>query len=131
MRTIKFRGRCISGDSVGKWFRGDLSTDRLKDGKCTIWDENNPFSGCYVDPDTVGQFTGCLDFFGNEIYEGDILHHKGSYFGVVQWHQDGYFFINDRLNISSPVLDSFRSLGEMTNKYPFVVYSNIHEIPTR
>ena len=67
MREIKFRGR---SDVNNVWHYGDLATGKRQPA---IVEGDIYTRFFYVDPATVGQFTGLKDSTGKEIYEGDIV----------------------------------------------------------
>ena len=74
MRTIKFRGKRSDN---GIWIDGDLVTNLTPKGKMTKYPAIHTIYGTigtfFVQPETVGQFTGLHDRNGKEIYEGDIV----------------------------------------------------------
>ena len=76
MREIKFRGRGAyqANPKHPVWYYGDLL--HKNDGRVGIRTRDSEFSRFYVDPATVGQFTGIKDISGAEIYEGDIITFK-------------------------------------------------------
>jgi len=123
MRTIKFRAQDIASN---KWLYGDIR--HHKNDVCIFEQGGN--KGEQVKPETIGQYTGLVDRNGLEIFEGDIIRHDGSTFiGVIEWHPNGYFFINDSWGKKYPRLSSYKSLGDMLDYSSFVVIGNIHDDP--
>lgn len=137
MRTIKFRGKSLSGE----WLYGYLykhgitpPSDFLCVGQAVLpWKDT---VGVYVvDPETIGQFTGLTDKNGKEIYEGDIVSHpwKDPIFGdLVETGQfvhsticfnNGAFVVNYRLQGEYIYLQDFVRLKCLE------VVGNIHDNP--
>lgn len=133
MRTIKFRGKEVNSD---QWVHGFYTQGSFIDpvnNTGTIRHLIDSDMLYDVDSATVGQFTGLLDKDGKEIYEGDILAVEGIPFGVVRWHEDGYFFIDDSTGGVVPN-DTYRALGEMIRFFnrtdkTYSVIGNIHDNP--
>lgn len=102
MRTIKFKGKEI--EKPHRWIIGDLYQEK---GSFFIWHRiNNQSFPIEVDEKSVGQFTGMEDAYGNEIFEGDILHipdddFNGEIKGVVMFEADSFVVKSIRSNWSA------------------------------
>lgn len=105
MREILFRGKRLDN---GEWIEG-----------CLIYIDNQYYIADYdkmmipfVDPKTVGQFTGFLDKDGKKIFEGDCVGCRGN----IVIFTDGTFTINGD-----------RPLSFHKNLYMFKVVGNIFD----
>ena len=109
MRDIKFRGK---RQKNGKWIYGDLITEwgYKGDGRPAIYyyadeddDEEAGWMYDYVDPDTVGQYTGLKDPNGVEIYEGDIVYNAQLEFAEVKYENGAFWIYSPVQNICTRV----------------------------
>jgi len=119
MRLIKFRAKTIE---TRKWVYGYLNVNSKGD---TII--SNEFSFWFVDPKTVGEFTGLLDKNGKEIYEGDIIE-ENSWVGK---RINTVIYRNDLVGFGTPDGRNYISLsdGDTSPKPKFIVIGNIYENP--
>ena len=143
MRTIKFRGQKTTN---GVWVYGSLVYSNeiqaaiyFQTGRGLV----KSMEWVYVNPETVGQFTGFLDKNGKEIYEGDVLrsdeypyscigdNRRDNYYAVVYYCEEGACFgivtvknpNSSVAGISDGILDDVER-EKMNN---FEVVGNIHE----
>lgn len=122
MRTIKFRGKKTTNDI---WVYGSLVSSNNLDAAIYFQKGNGNVKSMdwvYVNPETIGQFTGLRDKNGKEIYEGDILS-LGEYANLEVRFVRGVF--------------AFLWNGELDNEFPCnaptqewaEVVGNIHDNP--
>lgn len=79
MREILFHGLSVETD---EWIEGHYNyRDYLINGETIRIHYILPVNAqdsIAVDPETVGQFTGLYDMYGNKIFAGDIIKYEGS-----------------------------------------------------
>lgn len=146
-RQIKFRAKHIKN---GAWLYGDL----LQSNEGSVYigvhgqyiDDGYHFNDmydetCYVDEDTIGQFTGLLDKNGKEIYEGDILGVPGKdiFCRVVEYCCDGFYLVDncqdrkfgDLLHREISLDGNYSGMAKVLryNGYDYCVIGNIHDNP--
>lgn len=116
MRTIKFRGKRVDN---GEWVTGFVLFDKDQ-REAVIAKLTDTESVCeYVNPATVGQFTGLTDKNGKEIYEGDVVEFDAGGVCEVSYCVGGGFAGFDL----SPAFTDANILTSV------VVIGNIHDNP--
>jgi uncharacterized phage protein (TIGR01671 family) len=113
LRPIKFRFWCNAGKSFIQHYRYNGFVDELFSQE-----------DCYLFPT---QYTGCNDYQGKEIWEGDIIEFEKTFAGlerqtkilkaVIEYRQGRYIakIINPEFTISIIELDAFFNTYKFTN----------------
>lgn len=106
MRPIKFRAKTTAN---GHWVYGSLivycdNTFAIRNRKSHPW----------VQPNSIGQFTGCVDKNGKDIYEDDVVLLKDNKVAVVKYEPNLFGFYAD-----------FHTLDQ----WDMEVIGNIHDDP--
>lgn len=128
MREILFRGKDFSGVINHNWCFGSLDT--IEDDRAIIIYSDRFGNKCqiFVDPSTVGEYTGLKDKNGKRIFEGDIL--RRAYHPeedvIIEWH-DGRFKFRKR---NKPKDYRYESLCCVQNTVDYLkVIGNIYDNP--
>lgn len=139
MRQIKFRGKDLN---TGEWAYGDLHS--LCDKPHIHTEESAfPYAGkrSFVNPNTIGQFTGMHDDDGTEIWEGDIVRmtekpYNLEYIGKVTYNAElGCYRLAVDEGNRSIRLDFIKSdivndgKASVPVKYFYKVIGNVHDNP--
>lgn len=135
MRNILFRGKRLDN---GEWMYGDLIENQ---GRFFIYhatsettiecndDRRIIVAAVEVDPDTVGQYTGLKDRYGDRIWEGDIIHTKQYGKDEYGLNHCGYDIFSVRFINSSFRIESNNRWFYLTDGHHIEVIGNIHDNP--
>lgn len=124
-REILFRGKRKNG----QWVYGSLVVSEntapaiyYEVGKGLV----RQLDWCYVNPDTVGQYTGLKDKNGKKIFEGDILTGRNCRF-VVKYDEQQAEFVS--VNSTLPKGFGLPMSQTWINETKKIICGNIHDNP--
>ena len=128
MREILFRGKDFLGVINHNWCFGSLDTTENDRTIIIYFDRFGNKCRIFVDPSTIGEYTGLKDKNGERIFEGDIL--RQAYHPeedvIIEWH-DGRFKFRKR---NKPKDYGYESLCCVQNTVDYLkVIGNIHDNP--
>ena len=120
MREILFRGKTSSGGWV---YGGYVQSDEVICPKTSAL-------RYYIDPSTVGQYTGLLDKNGVKIFEGDIVKFKAikgyEAYGKILWNEKEATFYSIGKRKANK---HFKTISYMINTVGIEVIGNVHDNP--
>lgn len=136
MREILFRGKDFSGVINHSWCFGSLDTTEKDRAVIIYLDRFGNKCRVFVNPDTVGQYTGLTDKNGTKIFEGDIVTYEDAVADYEGYH-DGVFLNCGSVEISEwdGICFTNRQTVEMDDLYESEttvcceVIGNIHDNP--
>lgn len=122
MHEYLFRGKCGN-----KWHYGDLYTQSNTPQIIAYNKKYDKMDTAFVDPETVGQYTGITDNNGVKIFEGDIVvcdRHINDKFDKKR------FFVREIYSISGLIGESLSGNEICGSDWEFAeIIGNIHDNP--
>lgn len=118
MREIEFRGKRTNN---GEWVYGYFENNKFQN---IIHSIEEPFRrSYYINPKSLGQYTGLKDKNGRKIYEGDIIKHNGWLLSLIEFEEEdaGFKLHNKTMGKMHPSKQFFSEHCE--------VIGNIYEHP--
>ena len=118
MREILFRGKDFSGVINHNWCFGSLDTTENDRTIIIYFDRFGNKCRIFVDPSTIGEYTGLKDKNGKKVFEGDILKAE------IWWEQGGCYPHTETCFIEATFPNMYKNYFEK-----FEVVGNIYDNP--
>lgn len=116
-RTILFRGKVSGYDELGyekgEWVHGSLFINDIE-GETYIFDYGTN-DKIKVDSNTVSQYV-TTDYYGEQIFEGDILLIDDEYYGIVEYENESCGFLVRSFSLTES-LESLSNIELCGNKW--------------